>query len=102
MMEKLEKTDYVFPEVEWDIRNFDSNGYILDLGAGGMGPGLLPVIIPPWYLPGPKPWEGSGMDSPMGWYGNMIVLNKSHPPVLIRRSGSTMTEVSGRRIIKRS
>ncbi len=36
-MEKPEKTDYVFPQVEWDIRNFDSEGLILDLGGGGEG-----------------------------------------------------------------
>ncbi len=37
MMEKPEKTDYVFPQVEWDIKDFDSDGYILDLGGGGEG-----------------------------------------------------------------
>lgn len=37
MTEKPEKTDYVFPQVEWDIKDFDSDGYILDLGGGGEG-----------------------------------------------------------------
>lgn len=37
MMEKLDKTDYVFPQAEWEIRDFDSKGYTLDLGGGGEG-----------------------------------------------------------------
>ena len=37
MMEKSKKTDYVFPQVEWDIKDFDSEGYILDLGGGREG-----------------------------------------------------------------
>ena len=36
-MEKPEKSDYVFQQVEWTIKDFDSDGYILDLGGGGEG-----------------------------------------------------------------
>jgi ubiquinone/menaquinone biosynthesis C-methylase UbiE len=36
-MENLEKTNFVFPPVEWDIRDFKSEGLILDIGGGGEG-----------------------------------------------------------------
>ena len=36
-MENLDKTNYVFPQVEWQIKDFESEGLILDLGGGGEG-----------------------------------------------------------------
>lgn len=37
MLEKSDKIEYIFPQVKWEIRDFDSDGYILDLGGGGEG-----------------------------------------------------------------
>lgn len=36
-MEELEKRFYIFPQVDIDIEDFDYEGYILDIGAGGEG-----------------------------------------------------------------
>ena len=36
-MENLEKTSYIFPQEEWEIKDFESEGLILDIGGGGEG-----------------------------------------------------------------
>lgn len=36
-MEELEKRFFIFPQVEVNIENFESEGYILDIGGGGEG-----------------------------------------------------------------
>ncbi|MCJ7716974.1 MAG: class I SAM-dependent methyltransferase [Anaerolineales bacterium] len=36
-MENTNKNEYYFPLVEWEIKDIDSDGYILDLGGGGEG-----------------------------------------------------------------
>ena len=36
-MEELEKRFYIFDEVELEIEDFDSDGFILDIGGGGEG-----------------------------------------------------------------
>ena len=37
LMENSNNNEYYFPLVEWEIRDIDSDGYILDLGGGGEG-----------------------------------------------------------------
>ena len=36
-MEELEKSFFIFPQVEVEIEDFDYEGYILDIGGGGEG-----------------------------------------------------------------
>jgi len=36
-MEEMRKNNYVFPLVEWELQDFDHQGWILDIGGGGEG-----------------------------------------------------------------
>ena len=41
-MEELENKFYVFDTVELEVKDFESDGFILDIGGGGEG------VIPDW------------------------------------------------------